>query len=352
MTIGSPDLTLALGAACAAVRAVLPDDPLPDDLAAISSPPLTLWICGRQGVGKTRLANHLTGTERPTGLGGITQTAEILHAGGLCWVDTPGVEGAAPHTDDLPAPDVVIWVVDSLQPLGQQARRAALALSNLATLRPILGRADLIDAEERPTIEARVRELLPAPIAEPPRWLDARTRPDEALLAALGAPPARPAPHRAGALREALQAARARLGERPVDLRTATPAVRALWRSMVATLSDALPDAGQSPEECAAAALIELHERLRTDPRTAALIRQRGPPPLPAPQFPAVPGSLARSLAGRAGLQRALRADLADWLLTGELALQDWLGAGLPDDAGDRLRHAAHDALDHAEALL
>jgi hypothetical protein len=310
--------------------------------------PLTIWLCGRQGVGKTRLLNHLAEVDLPTGLGGLTREPAVLERDGRRWVDTPGIEAADPLHLDLPDPDLIVWVVDSLQPLSQRAREVALRLGERASLRPVLGRADLVPLDERAAIEARVRHLLPEPPSEPPRWLDARHRPDAPTVAWLVAPPRSTAPHRRDELRRRLHHARDLLGPPPPDLRAAPAACRAHWRAAVAALSDPLPDA-PLPRR-AEQALHQLHDRLLHDPLTAPLLRAWGPPSLPAMAALPDPDPLLTALSGEAGSRRLHRATLADWLLAGELALTDWLGTGLPDDRAHQLLHTAHAALDHAEA--
>jgi hypothetical protein len=346
--------------AATAVRAVRPQDPLASTLDTLIQAPLTVWVVGRQGVGKTQLINQATGTLRPTGLGGITQHPHVVVHAGVRWVDTPAIEAHA--TRPTEPPDVVVWLIDGLQPLAQLAREhVATLVGEHTTLRPLIGRADLVSPEDQPAITERVQRLLAPHVAEAPRWFNGRLPLDIALLDALTAPPSHLAPHRAASLRRAFTDARDHLGPAPLDLHTAPAALRDGWRRTVASVTDALPTLAQDQPLAAtfealpahaSRAVLAFRTSLRDEPVTAQLVQRWGQPPLPKLVVPRPPNVLRVSLSGHAGAQRALRGALADWMMEGELLLVEWLGTGLPDRRGDDQLRTALSALDTAEALL
>lgn len=312
----------------------LPEMADPDRVRTIWTAPFRLAVVGIVGVGKTTLANRLTESQAPTGLGGVTRGVQPLYGRDRVVLDTEGIDDERVARAVLPEPlesaDGVVWVVDGRAPSTATERRLLHELlPDHTPHHVVVARADLLDADERGEVHARVARLHPN--AASIHLLDLRTDPiPEAILATV-----LPSPARRHAALEAVNAALASVPE-PPDPEPYLHDLRRAWRSAVLSTRDAvLADvkAGTLPD--ASTALASL---LRASKRAGLHIRQvlEAEPFLeelgiPAPRMPAMRATgdstltiLKSGIAGQAGATRQVRAAAGLWLSDGDMALLDW----------------------------
>lgn len=321
-------------------------DPAPlDDALRLVLEPVTIAVVGRVASGKSTLVSWLSGTPRPTGLGGVTRTLDHVPAKGTVLLDTPGIDdpdAALLGLDGvLAAVDAAIWVVDGLQPLTASERDVLSATLPAGTpLWIVVSKADLLDPDEVPLVLARVRDLASSyqPLAI--RALDLRS------AGRLGADPAGlgvvsvTSPRRAARVRAAVDAVRRALEAVPAP--AGPDELRATWRGAVRSVVEVVEAgiaAGEIPDRVLA--LQALAERA---PDAVAAVRS-GLAPAPSPPLPLPPsptsGPMSVVLAGLTGgiegARRALKAEAARWLLEGELVLAEpWPGSEVLADARSR----------------
>ncbi|MCB9673794.1 MAG: 50S ribosome-binding GTPase [Alphaproteobacteria bacterium] len=328
----------------------------PDELVAWRDGRETRWLLvGRTSCGKTSLRNALLGRSDPVGLGGVTRAFDRAARGRDVWIDTPGIDGRDTAIDTLgpgfDEADVVVWVVDGLQPLTRTERDVVeLLLPKGTPLACVVSKADLLEDEVDAVLE-RVRtntlHLEPYRIEAG----DLRTyAPD------LSGHPRSPRQKRA--LAEALDAVRERFArsERPVspeELRALTdirPAVldwMSRWTThtermkvteLVADFTDAL-DALRNDVLVRLAAHPALSPHL---PRLAEL-------PSPPGETEGLLATLRMNAAGRTAALRELRGYAAAWMAEAQILLSDW-AESVPTDAEAAARwQRAAQALERAE---
>ncbi len=93
------------------------------DAIAIWDSRWAVAVVGRVSTGKSTLVNLLAGEKRSrVGLGGVTKSVTEFRIGEVAVFDTPGIDDEAGALATLQplleAVDVVVWVVDGLQPLA------------------------------------------------------------------------------------------------------------------------------------------------------------------------------------------------------------------------------------------
>jgi predicted GTPase len=173
----------------------------PNDAAlrALFDDPPRHVVVGAVGSGKSTLLSRLLDSARPTGLGGMTVDVTTHEEGGRRWVDTPGIDDPAQARrvldPEVRRSDVLVWVVDGLQPALERERKLLSRWSHDAEVRIVVSRADLLDALAREAVAARMARIAPQVGATELRFADARD-PGADVLAALRAPPRRWAPFR------------------------------------------------------------------------------------------------------------------------------------------------------------
>jgi len=293
-------------------------------------------VIGRVSAGKTSLVNTLTGSERPTGLGGVTRYAEEVPHEQVVFVDTSGIDGAAlaiarltPH---LATADLALWVVDGLQPVTDTERRViGAALPHGTTLDIIVSKLDIVGDESDEVIE-RVTALTtawqPRSIqAGNPRRGAVQARPDWTAGSA-------DSNRRRRALTEALKglADRLELDDTAVVLKELSDR----WRSTVRNAQQSVVIDIESGE------IAFKPAALRALARTLAPAQASFVANLPAlPGRPALPKlhppdrdvltALVDGLGGQESARKAVRATAADMLMEGMVALQEWVqGASDP----------------------
>lgn len=346
-----------LHAAVIAASGLIDPAPLRGAVAALDAP-WRVVVAGRTSVGKTSLVNTLAGTSREIGLGGVTASIAEVPWGAaeseVILVDTPGVDdpdsALVSLGGELDRADVIVWVVDGLQPLTASERVVLdRGVPPGVLLVVCVSRADLVPPEELGSVLERVARLLGAwsPVAL--EAVDLR-RVDTAWLAALpwvsGPRDERVRGRRASRVWDAVADARAALDGLPALPTEAT--VRQIWRDVVRRTVKVVAsavDRGELPNKRdAVRALRAFADEARAD--VASRLAPLPPPPLPDPER-AGDDTLGEVLAGFAGAEeahRVLRAVAARWLQDGELVIADWWAREpLPEQLQrrrDRLRSA------------
>lgn len=312
--------------------------------------PNRIVVFGRVSAGKSRLVGRLSGTDQPTGVGGVTRTEREVPSDGVVWVDTPGIDdpdhaviGLGPT---LERADGAVWVTDGLQPMTSSEREVAAAVvPDGLPVWVVVSKLDLVDPDEHGAVIDRVR-VLAAPFApRDVRGLDLRAGPIEASdgIGRLW----NPGPKRAGAVRALVGRVRAQVVAVPPPLRPQE--VAAAWRDGVRRIVrevDAAIDAREVQSAGAALTRLTAGARALVDAVGAddgPQMPMPSPPPDEAP-MPWAGAALLRSLDALSGAERArraLRQEAARWLAEGELALAEgWPGASARQAAADRRARA------------
>jgi len=329
--------------------------------------PWRVAVVGRISTGKSTLVNLLTGREtRPTGLGGVTDEIAVERAGEVEVLDTPGIDdesrALAVLQPLLETVDVVIWVIDGLQPLTATERRVFDAcLVDGTPLHILVSRLDLTEEAEVDSVLQRVRTLTARHAPLTVRRADLRhcQEPPVGLLDRVRSP------RRHRALLDALDALTAALEALPEapDLPQIRARIRGQWASTVRRAAEdieATIDSGdidhkeqavRALSKISSAAVRSFEEQLSLDPAVTDHLRVHGPPPMP------VPSVRARSplryvlagMSGAEGAQRALKVAAAQWMADGEIALNEWIDAGADLNAEYSRRHRVLDAIDCAK---
>ncbi|MBT3222549.1 MAG: hypothetical protein HN348_26035 [Proteobacteria bacterium] len=320
--------------------------------------PRRVALVGRVSSGKSTLINcFVDGKPRQTGLGGVTkETAEVRHEKAIL-VDTPGIDVVATALTILgpllEAVDVVIWVVDGLQPLTSSERQVLTASLLPGTpLHIVVSRLDLTDPHEEEPVLARV-EKLTAPLKPlSMRRLDLRhlTNPPIELVSHPEWPR-----RRREALREALFKMQVELGAQkplfnPDVLRSK---VRQTWRREVQAAAEEVIKAINTGD-----LYMKDHAiRQLSEHATKAIATFRAAPvfaeaPLAPPRMPTfestesdVWGLVRAAFGGSATAGRGVKAAAARWLAEGDLLIEEWMAlVRQKDDPLPRQRRAALEA--------
>ncbi|MEZ4319273.1 MAG: GTPase [Myxococcota bacterium] len=295
-------------------------------------------LVGRTASGKTTLRNRLLGRADPVGLGGVTQAIDTVTVRREAWTDTPGIDGRDTAIDRLgPAfdtTDVVVWVVDGLQPLTRTERDVVeLLLTPGTALACVVSKADLLEDEVDAVLE-RVRRNT----AELAPWLV------EAGDLRAWAPSFRGAPRsrrQTEALATALSAVQSRFArvEKPVspeDLAALTeirPTVQAWLNRWVArtermTVSERVADFAEALGTLRDDLLVQLAAEPALSPHLARM------PELPHPpgETDGLLATLRMNAAGQAAAVRELRSYAAAWMAEAQILLSEWAET-VPTDA-------------------
>ncbi|MFK7928875.1 MAG: GTPase domain-containing protein [Myxococcota bacterium] len=315
------------------------------------APPATWLLFGRQGVGKTHLANALLQTQAPVGLGGVTQESDLLGDGELRLLDGPGVEdefdGMEFIETHLPSVHGVCWVVDGLQPATALERRVLdRSVPEWVGLVVVVSRLDLVDASEHESILNRLTALL---ARRQPSWVGASSQ-AQSLVMALAEPQPSRAPRVIGSMRAATHSGVSALAHLApsthLDLHRVSEDAVLAWRAEVASAHRGVVSRVKAGELVFKdAALHVFFESLSSG---AERVRQRietvlGDAPLWRPSPPQALdmwGQARDLLAGTPGVIRGLRAAGAAWASDGEEA---WGGLeSLPSVRQHQARSASY----------
>jgi len=312
-----------------------------------------ILLVGRTASGKTTLRNRLLGRDDPVGLGGSTRSIDAQTQGRKIWVDTPGIDGRDRAIDQLgpcfDTADLVVWVVDGLQPLTRTEREVVELLMLPGTpLAVVLSRADLLGDEVEAVLE-RVRRGTQA--LHPFFIGSGDLRSDSPDLR--GAPRS---PRQQQQLLDALHAVRRRFEalpqplspERLEELIALRPVVRAWldrWaaRTRRMTVGERVADFSAGLSSLADSQLVQLAAEPALVPHLASL------PKLPVPtEADGLLTTIRLNAAGQAATLRELRAIASSWMAEVQVLLDDW-AATLPTDAQAATSwERAHSALDQA----
>lgn len=299
--------------------------------------PRRLVVVGRTTVGKTTLVNHLTGTTRPTGLGGVTCEPASIPDADHVWIDTPGIDREDRALDVLDplieGAHGIVWVVDGLQPVTRTERDVLeILVPPGLPVAVVVSRADLL-GEDLDGVLARTRAhttpwsphtVLAANLRAPrgldtlrvPRWTAAeRVARRDALLALAGP----------------LDAARPLDPGSLATLVTFRPAVKAwLDRRDARGLPVSQQLESFAPE---LQALVDEHVvRWAADPRLdEAIVRLPTLPTVPDPSWSTL-DSVRLAAAGAPATRRELRGVGGSWVAEAELRLADWRDRFLFDE--------------------
>lgn len=338
----------AVEQALSSASAVVDVSPLRAAWARRHEGPVRLAVVGRVGVGKSRLCSALTGQARSVGLGGTTDRPEWVHGGGFAVLDTPGIQAPGDPPVELlgeTSVDAVVWLVDGLMPATATERGwLDRALPSGIGLHVLIGRADLVNDEDRDAVFRRLTRLSEPLQPLSIHWIDARAPADQAV-AALRQVVWQRSPLRLRALKGALSEAAATLAHLPVppDPSELAGELGRRWREAVRSCLETVIHevrvgrrSGQEPARRALlASLREVLVPLRDD-----LQWETGAPLLWEPQLSPVGGGLLTgALGGPAAVIRRLRSDAAALAGAGEVAFLDAVSG--PQGRGARLRRAA-----------
>ncbi|MCO4744657.1 MAG: 50S ribosome-binding GTPase [Proteobacteria bacterium] len=305
-----------------------------ESLRAAWTAPYTVAIVGMTGVGKTTLANRLTEQAAPTGLGGVTRGVQPLYGSRCVVLDTEGIDDTRIARAILAAPlqraDAVIWVLDGRAPSTASERQVVTELLPEHTpVHVIVGRADLLEPEERDAVLARVHRLHAG--AASIIALDLRTDPIPDALTSTELPSS----PRIAQMHDALERAIAALPG-PPDSTAFLHDLRRAWRSTAHSVRDAvLADVKSGTLADATTALATVQRaahRARTHVGHALehdpFLDGHGVRP---PQFPKLEATdespihaLIAGMGGQAAAKRAVTAATAQWFSDGDMALLDW----------------------------
>ncbi|MEO0603935.1 MAG: GTPase, partial [Myxococcota bacterium] len=341
--MSDPAWKTALGRALAAADGLADTGPLRDALRWLEEP-WRIVVIGRVAAGKTTWINAVTGGDRRTGLGGITEHAEEVEDGSRVYIDTPGIDdpdraivALQPLVD---GGDAAVWIVDGLQPLTASERDVAAVVLGDLQLSIVVTKADLVEEADRAAVLARVRDLTTSLAPVSVTFANARELP---RLPGLPGPPHHLSARRRRFLVDAVAAVRQRMPDPPPDRAD----VEAHWgdavRGQVQDIEAALQRGALRDVGAAMRALGEAAEPARRALRTA--LPSWLLPVMPAPDTD--PGSATTS--GPDAARRALTGAAARWLAEGQLVLREWWAEG-PEPVAAVVRHerlvAALDALD------
>ncbi|TNE85753.1 MAG: hypothetical protein EP330_24255 [Deltaproteobacteria bacterium] len=307
--------------------------PDPEGLRVRWTAPFRVVVAGVTGVGKTTLANRLTGSHAPTGLGGVTRGVQLLYGVERVVVDTEGIDderiARAVLTEPLATADAVIWVLDGRAPSTATERRLLDELCPDGTpVHVIVARGDLLEPDEREEVAARVRRLHGN---RDVAVLDLRHDDLPVVLLATHLP----SPTRLRDARRCLAEAEHRLPDAP-DVAPFVKDLKRAWRSTVISTRDAvladvhagtLTDASAALDSlCRAArrACRHFREVLDDEPFLARIGARPPSLPLPEGELDSPLASIRAGMAGQAGAERELRAAAGRWLAEGDLRLVDW----------------------------
>lgn len=359
----------AVARAAAALAPLGGDSALDRARAGLTAAPWRVVLVGRVSAGKSTLVNALApGAGRRTGLGGVTDVVAEVAVGDAVVVDTPGIDGVQRSLAVLGPPvqaaDVVVWVVDGLQPMTRSERDVLeVLLDPDAGLHVVVSRLDLAPDDAEAVLQ-RV-DTLTAPWAPASvRALDLR-----ALARAVAAgeaqapldlldPLPRPPPHRLAPVRAALRAARERLaGPTEAELVAAGERLRAEVRGLatgpLAATEALLSDEGLHAPGARRALAAALREAAATWAPSEPLLGEIGPlPPVHDPSTDAPWGRLTAAMGGRSHARRQIHADAGRWVQEAELVVVEHLAELRAGEVWRqaRARDAARAAVDGALA--
>lgn len=307
-----------------------------DDIERALFRPLKAAMVGGVGVGKTTLVAALTGQERVTGLGGVTHDIESIDGAAWTWVDTPGIDDPRlarglldPEVSQV---DVVLWVVDGLQPATERERSLIVRWARDRELRVFVSRCDLLSPDDLHAVRSRVDEIAGQLSAGFVLYGDARTPSEEQVHQLLQRP--RLSRRREAHIRASLESLRATLERRSLSsLHTAAESIREQWRLLVQKVRK-VSERPLEPQplikrvrDASLDALRELDLSIR-DPSQPWAAQDLDAPHIAAPKLPAPPSAMGHFFRGRPGFERDLERSIMDWYLHGNLLLNEWLGGG------------------------
>ena len=174
-----------------AIDAIVDASALRAAIALWREGPWRTVVVGRRSTGKTSCVNHHAGTKLPIGLGGVTKAVAEVETAGAVWIDTPGIEDVDEAADVLEpvliGADVVLWLVDGLQPVTDLERRVLReVLPDGTALRVAVTRLDLVDVAEHEAVLSRVQTVTASLRPMAVGTLDPRTQSVQTAAASAG----------------------------------------------------------------------------------------------------------------------------------------------------------------------
>ncbi len=334
------------------IAAVEPVCPTPEIARWRSERHTTILLVGRTGCGKTTLRNTRLDREDPVGLGGVTRQPDTIVDGRHHWVDTPGIDGRDTAIDQLgplfDQADVVIWVIDGLQPLTRTERDVVdVLLAPNTPLACVVSRLDLLEDDDVQGVLQRVREGTRDHRPFCVTGGDLREGPVD-----LGSFPR--SPRQIDALEDAYLAVRSRFErlDRPVspeiladtiDIRSRVRAWLDRWtaRTRNRTTSERIADF----TEALSSLRDDLLVQLAADPALSAHLNRLDPLPDPPGSTDTLLATLRMNAAGSESTLRELRGYAATWMAETQAVLSDWAETVPTDASAAAAWTQAHDAL-------